>query len=105
MSVHLTTIILGLSGDTLTFIGSTLLALDALRPERAFREEQRVITVRSHPALAKLTVEMDGRTLVNDEDVKLVFMHRRANKAKLGYVLLAVGFAALLVTRLLELKG
>lgn len=103
MSVHLTAIIIGLMGDSLTFFGSSLLAWDALKPEKAFQEEQKVITVRRHPALAKLTIEMDGEVLSSDDDIKLVLMHRRAKKARIGYVLLALGFAALLATRLLEL--
>jgi hypothetical protein len=102
MSAHLAAIILGFSGDILTFAGSALLAVDALWPEKPFEEEEQVIKLRKNPALEKLPIEIDGRILASDKDVRLVFMHRRAKKAIAGFVLIAIGFLALLVTRGLE---
>ncbi len=93
---------IGFLGDGSTFAGSLLLAWDALWPARELQDVKQVIAVRSAPALAKLTIDMDGQTLTTDEDVKLVFLLRRAQKAKVGAVLLAIGFAALLTARLIE---
>jgi hypothetical protein len=100
-SVHYP-LVIAVIGDGSTFMGSLLLAWDVLWPEKDVQDIKRVMAVRTAPPLAKLTIDMNGRNIATPDDVKLVFMLRRARKAKVGAVLLAIGFAALLTVRLIE---
>lgn len=93
---------LGLSGDTLTFVGGTILAIDAIGRQREFQKIQRTATAVSDPLLAKVKFTKEGVSLTSHDDVELVFIHRSVRRALFGSVLVALGFVCLLLARICE---
>jgi hypothetical protein len=94
------TIILGLVGDALTFTGGFILALDVLRREQEFRKTKALRkTVQS---LKGIKLTQDGITLVNDQDVDLVFIRQSVLRSLKGVVFLTLGFVSLLAARIIE---
>src|SRR2546421_6601472 len=96
------TLAVGILGDGATFVGSVLLAWDALTPKKTRLEDEHVVSVRR--ALRKLQdiQTPDGEAVNSDEDIRRFFTSRRAWKAKIGAIFLVVGFGALLTLRLNE---
>jgi hypothetical protein len=92
---------LGVCGDTLTFVGSLVLAIDAARQERRFKKvRERVRTYLDSPELMQLKVSVDGVVVTSKEDVELPFIRHSAMLAKIGSILLVVGFGFLLSAHL-----
>ena len=101
--MHLTPVI-GLLGDSATFAGGLVLALDAARKEREFTRIKKVAAGIKSPFLAHVKFQTKGGlTLADENDVERVFIHDSARQAVWGCWLLAGGFLLLLGTRLAEL--
>jgi|SRR5882724_5663115 len=94
------TTILGLVGDALTFTGGLILALDALRREQEFRKTKEL--QKAVQSLKGIKLTQDGITLVNDQDVDLVFIRQSVLRSLKGVVILTLGFVSLLAARILE---
>jgi hypothetical protein len=93
----------GLAGDTLTFTGGLILALDALLKEREFTKSRKLTKTIESPFLAKVTLERNGISLKSEADVELAFIRISVRRAMYGSVTLCLGFVFLLVARLGEL--
>ncbi len=102
VEVHSTAPLFGLVGDALTFAGGLILAFDAARQEKRFKKMRGKVDTFLSPPFLRLKVVEDGVVLTDEKDVELTFIRHSVRSAKLGSILLAFGFAFLLVTRLLE---
>jgi hypothetical protein len=92
----------GFVGDFLSFLGGTILALDAILEERrlqGIRNWQRTIAA---PELAGVVLTRTGVKLKSKDDVELSFVRQSAKRAALGAVILALGFACLFISRCTE---
>jgi hypothetical protein len=101
---HLLVPSLGLVGDALTFLGGFILAWDAAREAKHFKEVRRTVETLSSQELVRLRVEIGGIVISNEKDVELSFILRSAKKAFIGAVILTIGFGFLLAARLLEIS-
>jgi len=93
---------LGLGGDTLTFVGAMILAIDAVGRQKEFQKIQRTAATVRDPLLKKVKFTKDGISLTSHDDVELVFIHRSVKRALCGSVILALGFVCLLLARICE---
>jgi len=100
MSIAMSTAtILGFVGDTLTFFGGVVLALDALEREREFRKQKEwADTVREFKGV-ELT--RHGIRLLDEKSVELVFIRLSVRRSVWGTAIVAAGFLALLGARVL----
>ena len=94
---------LGLAGDTLTFVGGMILAIDAIGKQKEFRKIQSTAAAVNDPLLAKVRFTREGVSLTNHEDVELVFIHRSVKRAGWGSVIITFGFVCLLLARIYEI--
>jgi hypothetical protein len=92
--------ILGFAGDTLTFVGGLILALDALGRDQEFRRQQQ---------LWKAVVDLKGIELVkygikltSDKSIEHVFIRQSVRRAFWGAAILALGFVFLFASRSVE---
>jgi len=93
--------ILGLLGDTLTFTGAVILALDALWREREFmRQKQMINMIKS---LREVRLILHGIELVDSESANRVFIRQSVLRSVWGAAFLVLGFVCLLVARLIEM--
>jgi hypothetical protein len=93
----------GLVGDSLTFIGGMILAIDAIGRQKEFTKIQNTVAAVTDPLLANVKITKEGIYLTNNEkNVELVFIHRSVNRARWGSLLVAIGFVCLLVARIWE---
>jgi hypothetical protein len=93
-----TPVALGYFGDTINFVAAILLAWDPLRRKRVYLKQQ---------ADAKLPPEVEfmdhkNKPVPRGEVLERVLVSGETNRTRLGYVLLIVGFIALLGARVLE---
>ncbi|SRR6266446_2960357 len=95
--------ILGLAGDSLTFVGGFILALDALLRQKEFRK--RGDLGQTVTALKGVRLVQDGIKLVNNDDVELVFIRQSVRRALVGATILTIGFVLLLSARIAELTS
>ena len=94
--------VIGVFGDSATFAGSYWLARDAIKREQEFTRIRNVIARRKLPSIADLKLDMEGIILSSDDDVERAFIRFSARRAIWGCVLLAIGFFALLLVRVIE---
>lgn len=94
---------LGLAGDALTFVGGLILAVDSALQARRFRNIRDRVKTYLSPELLQLRVEVDGVVITDKADIELPFIRHSAALAKLGSILLSLGFGCLLTARLFEL--
>jgi hypothetical protein len=94
---------LGLAGDTLTFLGGMILAINAIGKQKEFRKIQSTAAAVSDPLLAKVRFTSEGVSLTNHEDVELVFIRRSVKRAVWGTVVITLGFVCLLLARIYEI--
>jgi hypothetical protein len=89
---------LGITGDSLTFAGSLVLALEAL-----FKETERLSIDRKRTIVRnfKYAEDREGRDLT-DEAVERKWFKLWVFASRMGAMVLALGFAFLLATRILE---
>ena len=90
----------GFLGDTLSFIGAFLLALDALLREREFRKERQVSKMIK--SLAGIRVTLHGIELVDEDSASLAFIRQSVARSIWGSATLTAGFICLLITRFME---
>jgi hypothetical protein len=95
--------IVGLAGDTLTLGGGLLLALDAIRKEKDFDEIKELAKTVKDPRLARLRLVMEGVELSSESGPEKAILRRSAWRAKWGCILLLIGFAVLVASRLIEI--
>ncbi len=90
--------VLGLTGDSLTFAGSLVLALEAL-----FKQTERLSINRKRTIVKNFKYAEDaaGRNLT-DAAVERKWFKLWVFVSRAGAIVLAVGFAFLLATRILE---
>ena len=92
--------LVGLVGDSLTFIGSALLALDAILKERGFNRSKSLLETITNPALAKVTLERNGIVLKNEDDVELLLIRSSVRRGIWGgNCILTIGFLCLSIAR------
>ena len=96
--------LVGLGGDFLTFVGSFLVAWDAVMKKPEFLQIQRISKL-VEDDLKGVVPEIDGIRVKSPADVQYLFVRRSARYAVRGCVLLAVGFLLLFVSRLIEVAG
>jgi hypothetical protein len=95
--------IFGVAGDALTFVGSVLLAWDALRREARVQSEQRQEgAVSELPPAVPIFVQS---VRLSRDGLKRLLARAEAARAKLGAIVLCLGFACLLTSRVLEIKA
>ena|SRR5271166_6051084 len=92
----------GLVGDSLTFIGSAILALDAILKEREFNKSKALLETITYRSLAKVTLERNGIVLKNEDDVELLLIRSSVRRGIIGGCILTTGFLCLLIARLGE---
>lgn len=96
--------VLGLCGDSLTFIGGVILAIDALGKHREFKKIQRTAKAVADPILANIRLTKNGIALRGKDDVEEVFIYKSVSRALLGSIVIAIGFICLLLARLHEIS-
>lgn len=92
--------ILGFAGDTLTFFGGLILALDALGRDREFKKQQQLGEVVVD--LKGIELTKDGIKLTGDKSIEHVFIRQSVRRALWGTAIMALGFVLLLVSRSVE---
>jgi len=95
--------VVGLVGDSLTFLGGLCLAREAILKGRESEGVKKIVKTLKNPHLAKFKVEMDGLRISDPESIETVFVHRNVKWAKAGAALLSIGFLLLLSLRISEL--
>ena len=90
----------GLCGDSLSFVGALILALDALLREREFSKQKQLI--RMIKVLKEVRLTLRGIELVDEESANLVFIRQSVIRSLWGAGFLTVGFICLLVSRVFE---
>jgi hypothetical protein len=91
---------LGFTGDTLTFLGGLILSVDALGREREFRKQKDwVATIKEFKGVE---LSRRGIRLLDENSVELVFIRLSVTRSIWGTVVVTLGFVALLVSRILE---
>ncbi len=95
--------VLGGIGDFLTVVAGGFLAWDAVRGEKHFARMQNITSAMQHPTMRGVLVEIDGNAIRGPEDVERIFVKRTSRNAKIGFVLLLVGFAFLFGCRMTEI--
>jgi hypothetical protein len=100
--VHSAAALFGFAGDGLTFCGGLILAIDAARQEKRFRKMRGKVHTYLAPEFLRLKVEEEGVLITDEKDIELTFIRHSVWWAKVGTVLLTVGFTFLLITRSLE---
>ena len=95
--------ILGFFGDSLTFAGALILAIDAIRREIEFRRQKSLSAMISQVKTARFT--MDGIELVGEDATQLVFIRQSIRRAIWGTSILSIGFIFLLLARIFGKAG
>ena len=96
----------GLCGDIFTFAGGVILAIDAAQQERRFKKVRERVKMYLHsPELMRLKISVSGIVVSSKEDIELPFIRHSALLAKIGTILLVVGFGFLLAARSLMIAG
>jgi hypothetical protein len=94
------TVVLGVVGDTLTFIGGAVLAWDAIRREREFQKRKDMVA--GLQDLKDINFVQNGIPLINEMAAELVFVRQSVRRSKWGAGILTLGFIFLLCTRIVE---
>ncbi|HKV77598.1 MAG TPA: hypothetical protein VJP02_05645 [Candidatus Sulfotelmatobacter sp.] len=94
---------LGLAGDTVTFIGGIVLALEAARQHEQFLKIQQMANTLKSPELVHLKVEVEGVLITDHKDIERAFIRLSARRALIGAIGLAIGFGFLFLARLAEI--
>ena len=104
---HYTAPVFGLVGDTLTFFGGLILAIDAALQEKRFKRIRNKVKAYTSPEFAQLriVVEEDGILIRDEKDIEWSFIRHSARWATVGTVLLTLGFGFLILTRFLEISA
>lgn len=89
----------GFAGDSLTFLGGLLLAIDAVDAERRFRRLRQWIKTIEDPEIEGVKLTMRDVLLRSAEDVELAFIRKSAKLALAGAIVLTTGFVALFISR------
>jgi len=97
------TAVVGLIGDVLTLAGGLLLAHDAVGKEKDFEKIRNIAKVIQEPRLAKIRFVMEGVEISDESNVEKAFIRRSARTAKWGCFILVLGFALLVVSRVIEM--
>ena len=90
---------LGLAGDIMTFSGSIVLAWDVVQSEQQFKKAKTLADELGNGWLDQLPLRLEGLDLKNKTDIQLAFIRRTSRKAMAGFILLVIGFALLLSSR------
>jgi hypothetical protein len=94
---------LGLFGDTVTFIGGIILAIEAARQHKQFQEIQQMAKTLTSPQLVHLKVEVEGVLITDHKDIERAYIRHSARRALIGAVALAIGFGFLFLKGLAEI--
>lgn len=95
--------ILGVLGETLTFLGGIVLSLDALQRRNEFRKTTDLKTAVA--ALSGINLTQNGLSIFDNESVELLFIRRSVRRALWGTAIITSGFLCLLAARILELRA
>ena len=90
----------GLCGDSLSFVGALVLALDALLREHEFGKQKQLLQMIK--VLKEVRLTLRGIELVDEESANLVFIRQSVIRSLWGAGILTGGFVCLLVSRVLE---
>jgi len=90
----------GLLGDSLSFLGALILALDALWREREFIRQKKLLRM---VETLRVRLTLDGIELVDGESTHLVFIRQSVRRSIWGASILTSGFICLLVARIVEI--
>jgi len=94
---------LGLIGDTVTFIGGIILAVEAARQHEQFLKIQQMASTLTSPELVHLKVEVGGVLITDHKDIERAYIRHSARRALAGAVGMAIGFGFLFLTRWAEI--
>jgi hypothetical protein len=96
--------IIGLFGDFFTFVGGIVLAWDVLRGPAHMERAHKIEEVLNRPSMKNRIVIIKGVRIEDTKGIDRVFIHLASRNAKIGSILLAIGFFLLLIHRVLELS-
>ena len=91
-------------GDLLNLAGGIWLATDLLWKEKEIKEQDVYDGVLFRPGTHNFKVEVEGRTIETPDDVKIVFVRRKARAASYACALLLLGFVMLLIGHIIEAR-
>jgi hypothetical protein len=94
--------LLGFIGDSLTFVGGGILALDAVLEERKLQHVNLSIATVDDLASVKVVLSRQGVQLKTKDDVELSFVRQSVRRAKAALLILTFGFLLLFTACLTE---
>ena len=94
--------ILGFIGDFLTFAGGVVLAVDAALEEQKLKKMRAWIETIEAPELAQVILSRQGIQLKTKDEVERSFIRQSARHAKIGMIVLSIGFLFLFSSRISE---
>jgi hypothetical protein len=95
--------ILGFAGDTLTFLGGLILAIDAVGRDREFTKQQEL--GKAVADLKSVELTKDGIKLTGAKSIEHVFIRQSVRRALWGTGIMTIGFISLLAARFMEAVG
>jgi hypothetical protein len=92
--------IFGFLGDSLSFAGALVLAVDAVLRERDFKAQKNLVNMIK--VLKEIRLTRHGIELIDADSANLVFIRQSVRRSVWGTIILTIGFICLFVTRCLD---